>query len=248
MTGRTSSSPFPLRRLFKISISSAASGYPIPKQIRNRSSWDWGNSWVPAEPTGFWVAMTRKGDGTGLVTPSTVTLPSSITSRSAAWVLGEVRLISSARRILHMTAPGRYKKASFSLLYTVKPVISAGKTSGVNCTLFCATLIALAKASARVVFPTPGTSSTSTCPPARMAVMSFSTHSVFPINAFFTSSITFCALFSCMTDSFCLSFVFPGHLHGFFAVSRSAGRWIPPLLPRSAGIPAATAIHPRSAS
>lgn len=38
-----------------------------------RSSWAWGSSWVPAEPTGFWVAMTTKGSGSGWVMPSTVT-------------------------------------------------------------------------------------------------------------------------------------------------------------------------------
>ena len=52
-------------------------------------------------------AMTKKGASSFLVTPSTLTLPSSMTSRSADCVLGEVRFISSARKILVKIAPGR---------------------------------------------------------------------------------------------------------------------------------------------
>ncbi len=46
---------------------------------------------------GFCVAMTMNGRPTSWPTPSTVTRPSSMTSRSADCVLGEARLISSAR-------------------------------------------------------------------------------------------------------------------------------------------------------
>ena len=81
------------------------------------------------------------------------------------------------------------------------PVISAGSTSGVNCTLFCIRVMLLAKATAIVVFPTPGISSIKICPPAKIAARIFFTHSSFPITAFFTSSIifratsTYCAIF-----------------------------------------------------
>ena len=48
-------------------------GYPITMLIIKRSSWDSGSICVPADPIGFYVAITRKGDGTSWVIPSTVT-------------------------------------------------------------------------------------------------------------------------------------------------------------------------------
>ena len=56
---------------------------------------------------GFCVATTRKGCGSGWDTPSTLTCASCMASSRAAWVLGGVRLISSARRTLVNTGPGR---------------------------------------------------------------------------------------------------------------------------------------------
>ena len=56
------------------------------RRSRKRSSWLSGSRWVPEAPTGFWVAMTTKGWGTGRLTPSTVTCPSSMASRRADWV------------------------------------------------------------------------------------------------------------------------------------------------------------------
>ena len=53
-------------------------------------------------------------------------------SSSAAWVLGGVRLISSASRMLVKTGPGR-KASSFPRRVSV-PVRSEGSMSGVNCT------------------------------------------------------------------------------------------------------------------
>ena len=52
---------------------------------------------MPSYSMEFWVAMTRKGEGSGWVTPSTVTWRSAMASRRADWVLGVARLISSAR-------------------------------------------------------------------------------------------------------------------------------------------------------
>lgn len=72
-----------------------------------RSSWDSGRGWIPEEPRGFWAAMHTKGVGRGRVTPSTVMVCSSMTSSRADWVLGEVRLISSARRGWQLAAPSR---------------------------------------------------------------------------------------------------------------------------------------------
>lgn len=49
-----------------------------------------------------------KGCGHRRVTPSTVTVPSSITSNKADCVREEVRLISSPKNRLHITAPAWY--------------------------------------------------------------------------------------------------------------------------------------------
>ena len=81
-----------------------------------RSSWESGRSWVPEAPVGFWVAMTRKGWGTGWDIPSTVTCPSSMASSSADWVRLVARLSSSARKRLHNTAPGWYSIRPAALL------------------------------------------------------------------------------------------------------------------------------------
>ena len=62
---------------------------------------------------GFWVAITMNGGPTGWATPSTVTRPSSITSSSADWVLGEARLISSASTIVGKIGPGWNSKVPF---------------------------------------------------------------------------------------------------------------------------------------
>ena len=124
------------------------------------------------------------GSGTGYVTPSTVTCPSSITSRSADCVLGDVLLISSARKRLHITAPGLYTNLFVALSYIVNPVMSPGNTSGVNCILLFSSPIAFANARAMVVFPTPGTSSMSIFPPAIIDAIILATHMSFPTTTF----------------------------------------------------------------
>ena len=102
----TYSKGFPICLLLRISISSSTVGYPIFTQIINRSNCDSGSIWVPAEPSGFSVAITTKGFPISLVIPSTVICLSSITSNNADWVLGDVLFISSAKNILHISAPG----------------------------------------------------------------------------------------------------------------------------------------------
>ena len=82
----------------------------------NRSIWESGSSWVPEAPAGFWVAMTMKGRGTGWLTPSTVTCPSSMASSRADWVRLVARLSSSARKRLHRAAPFWYSMAPVSRL------------------------------------------------------------------------------------------------------------------------------------
>jgi hypothetical protein len=61
---------------------------------------------VPACSIGFWVAITMNGRGTSWVTAVDGDVPSSITSSSAAWVLGEARLISSASTMSWKIGPG----------------------------------------------------------------------------------------------------------------------------------------------
>ncbi len=51
---------------------------------------------MPSYSIGLAVASTWNGSGSGKVSPSTVTCRSCIASSSADWVLGGVRLISSA--------------------------------------------------------------------------------------------------------------------------------------------------------
>ena len=63
----------------------------------------------------------------------------------------------------------KVKEPSF-WLYTRMPVISAGSRSGVNCTRLKPPSTERARALARVVLPVPGTSSSSTWPPASSAV------------------------------------------------------------------------------
>ena len=55
-----------------------------------------------------------------------------MTSSSEDWVLGEVRLISSASTIWLIIMPGRYSSSPVLKLAMVKPVMSLGVMSGVN--------------------------------------------------------------------------------------------------------------------
>ena len=55
---------------------------------------------------GFWVAMTMNGGSIGCVTLSMVAWRSSMHSSRLDWVLGEARLISSARTMLAKIGPG----------------------------------------------------------------------------------------------------------------------------------------------
>ena len=87
---------------------------------------------MPSISTGFWVATTRNGGGTGCRTPSTVTVRSSITSSSADWVFGDARLISSAMTMLANTGPGWNSKPRVAWLKIVTPDTSEGSRSGVN--------------------------------------------------------------------------------------------------------------------
>jgi hypothetical protein len=74
-------------------------------RIRKRSSWLSGSGKVPIWSAGFWVAITKKGSGSGQVWPSALIWRSSIASSRALWALGVARLISSARSSWANTGP-----------------------------------------------------------------------------------------------------------------------------------------------
>src|SRR3954452_1930178 len=108
--------------------------------------------------------MTMNGASSGYVVPSTVTWFSAIASRSADCVFGDARLISSPRRMLAKIGPARNWKSPEARLYTLTPTTSDGSRSGVNCTRPKVHLIDVAIDFARLVLPTPGTSSISRWP------------------------------------------------------------------------------------
>lgn len=89
---------------------------------------------------------------------------SPIASRSADCVLGVARFISSARTIWDIIGPDRNSNSPFCWLYIDAPVTSLGSRSGVNWTLRNWHPVVTAMDLASIVLPTPGTSSTSTCP------------------------------------------------------------------------------------
>ena len=102
--------------------------------------------------------------------PSTVTWPSCIASRSAAWVFGVARLISSASSTWAKSGPGRNSKSLVRRFSTLVPVMSVGIRSGVNCTRWNDRSSMPASMRTKVVLPTPGTSSIRTCDPVRMPI------------------------------------------------------------------------------
>ena len=160
--------------------SSSGAGYPMRRRRRNRSSWDSGRGKVPSNSWGFWVAMTTKGRGRAWVVPSTETCPSPMDSRRAAWVRGVARLISSARTTLEKTGPGRNSKVEVRASKTDAPTTSVGRRSGVNWMRAKVPPRVRARARARVVFPTPGTSSTRRWPPERTPTSTCRTVAGFP--------------------------------------------------------------------
>ncbi len=91
--------------------------------------------------------------------PSTVTWFSAMASSSADWVFGEARLSSSPSTIEANTGPGRNSNTSADRFQTVTPTTSEGSRSGVNWMRPNSHSTEAARAFARVVLPTPGTSS-----------------------------------------------------------------------------------------
>ena len=99
---------------------------------KKRSSWASGSGKVPSYSIGFSVAMSRKGDGSSRVTPSTVTWFSAIASSSADWVFGVARLISSTRTTFAKIGPARNSKSRERWSKIESPVTSVGCRSGVH--------------------------------------------------------------------------------------------------------------------
>src|SRR5512140_2945900 len=139
---------------------------------------------------GFWVAITRKAGGSGWVTPSMVTARSCMAWSSAAWVLGGVRLISSATSTSVKIGPRVSWKVLVRKSNRFVPSTSPGMRSGVNWTRLNPTPSAAAKARASSVLAVPGTPSTRTCPSERRAVRSRSRAASCPITTLWISTLS----------------------------------------------------------
>ena len=85
---------------------------------------------MPSCSIGFCVANTRYGASIGCVTPPAVTRCSSIACSSAAWVLGGVRLISSASSTLVNTGPGTNRKRRWPVVGLLLEHVRAGDVGG----------------------------------------------------------------------------------------------------------------------
>ena len=141
--------------------------------MRNLSSWASGSGYVPSSSMGFCVAITKKGLSRRWVSPSMVTWRSSMHSRRLLCTLGGLRFISSASSMWVNTGPFSRLNSPVFILQTFVPVMSLGMRSGVNCILPHSQPVVLANTFARRVFPSPGLSSKSMCPLARLAASTF---------------------------------------------------------------------------
>ena len=163
-----------------ICINSSNPGFGTISLNIKRSICASGNGYVPSCSIGFCVAKTKNGSFSFLDTPITVTVCSCIASNSALCVFGVARLISSARMMLLKIGPGwnwnfEFPSSVFTMIFV--PVTSAGIRSGVNWILEKGRLNTLPSERTKRVFPTPGTPSSSTLPPAIIAMIVPSTTS-----------------------------------------------------------------------
>jgi len=122
---------------------------------------------------GFWVAITKNGLSRRWVSPSMVTWRSSMHSSRLLCTFGGLRFISSASRMCVNTGPFSRLNSPVFILQTFVPVMSLGMRSGVNCILPHWQPVVRANTLARSVFPSPGLSSNSMCPLARLAASTF---------------------------------------------------------------------------
>ena len=111
-------------------------------------------------------------------------------SSIADWVLGVVLFTSSARSSPVKIGPGRNAKSPVAGAYTYEPVTSPGSMSGVHCSRRKSRPSADARLRAARVLPSPGTSSKSTWPPARIAARAIVRGSSIPTTAPRTLSST----------------------------------------------------------
>src|SRR5436309_5994973 len=111
-------------------------------------------------------------------------------SRSADWVLGLARLISSPSTMLAKMAPGLNSKSPRSWLNTLTPVMSVGRRSGVNWMRRNEQSMDRARALASMVLPTPGTSSMREWPSATNVTSASRISRCFPWTTFSTFSST----------------------------------------------------------
>ena len=114
------------------------------------------------------MAITKKGSGRCNVSWPTVTSRSCIACKRAAWVLGGVRLISSARMMLEKSGPGTKRKVlrpASGSSRTLVPVMSEGIRSGVNWIRLKPTSRILAIELTIKVLASPGTPTKQDVPP-----------------------------------------------------------------------------------
>lgn len=140
---------------------------------------------VPAMSRGFCVATNMNGSGRGWVTPSTETCASSVSSSSADWVRGVVRLSSSNTTRLAKTGPGRKTSevmapSAFIEPGTMDPVTSPGSRSDVPWIRRNEPPTDLAITCASKVLPTPGMSSMRRWPLASNVATATSTTAALP--------------------------------------------------------------------
>jgi hypothetical protein len=101
-------------------------------------------------------------------------------SRSADWVRGVARLISSTSSTLVMIGPSRKSNEPVFWLNTDTPSTSAGSRSGVHWIWVNRPPMLRDTARASTVLPTPGTSSIRQWPRQSSATSTFSTVSCLP--------------------------------------------------------------------
>src|SRR6478736_3187085 len=106
-----------------------------------------------------------------------------MTSRSADWVFGLARLISSASTMFAKIGPAWNSNTPSFWSYTLMPVMSPGSRSGVNWMRVLVPWTDCARARASEVLPVPGTSSSSTWPSLSIAVSTSSTTCRLPSTA-----------------------------------------------------------------
>src|SRR5690349_17083327 len=156
-----------------------------------RSTCASGSGYVPSDSIGFWVAMTRKGCGTGCVSCPIVTWRSCITSSSADCTLAGARLISSASRKLQKTGPSSTSKPPSPAAPPRKilvPTRSAGTRSGVNWSRLKEPPSTSATVFTGRVLARPRPPSRRTCPPARSATSTRSSIASWPTITRLTSN------------------------------------------------------------